>query len=401
MAAMSDGLLQQMSSERGVDSAQLQTPELAITIDSMEEIRESGPDSKPTSAGGWEAGMEVTQGVRLVTLIADGGMGSVWVATHTKLGTEVAVKLVAPALLEKQPTLVERLDREAAALGRLQNPNIVEIYEHGTTANGTPYIVMELLDGETLGDRLRRNKVIGPETLLHILAQTADALDEAHAADIVHRDVKPANIFLVSNGPDTLVKVLDFGMAKRTAVPNPSVVTEADLAVGTPDYMAPEQIRNARDVDRRVDVWAIGVVAYRALIGRLPFTGDNFAALCMSIVRGSFDNPTSLAPFLPRTVDAWFRRALAVEREDRFDSVGQAVAALSEALSLECDIAFKEVDIASLPIAPPPVIVGDGFEAPPSAPEPPRASAFDVAFAAVEAITALLLGAVLAVYDGF
>jgi serine/threonine-protein kinase len=339
-----------------------------------------------------KAGSRIGGDLRLVRALGQGAAGSVWEAQRGD-GRKVAVKFAARHII-KDPTERARFAREATLAMSLQSKHIVESTGYGVGDDGLPYIVMELLRGETLEERLRRDRVIGPEELVRILAQAAEALDEAHEKDIVHRDVKPSNLFLTkkkNGGEDILVKVLDFGMAKRTAVPNPSVVTAADIAVGTPDYMSPEQIRNAREVDRRVDVWALGVIAYRGLIGRLPFKSDTFAGLCVTITVGKFDKPTDLAPYLPRELDKWFTRMLSVDREKRFPTAGEAVAALRDALSLDIAIQYKEADEG----APPPKVVrGDE-------PAIPKRSAFNTVFTIMVAITALLLGAIVAMYDGF
>ncbi len=339
-----------------------------------------------------EAGSRIGGDLKLVRALGQGAAGSVWEARRGD-GRRVAVKFAARHIA-KDPTERARFAREATLAMSLQSEHIVESTGYGVADDGLPYIVMELLKGETLEERLRRDRVIGPDALVRILAQAAEALDEAHEKGIVHRDVKPTNLFLTKKDADDTtihVKVLDFGMAKRTEVPNPSVVTAADIAVGTPDYMSPEQIRNARGVDRRVDVWALGIVAYRGLIGRLPFKSDTFAGLCLTITKGDFDRPTDLAPYLPKQIDAWFWRTLAVDREERFASAGQAIAALRDALSLEIAIVYKDPTDAA-----PPSIIVDSVEL-----VPRRRTGFDVAFTLAVAISALLAGAMIAMHDGF
>ncbi len=351
-----------------------------------------------------KAGSRVGGDLRLVRALGQGATSSVWEAQRGD-GRRVAVKFAARHIV-KDPTERARFAREATLAMSLESEHVVQSTGYGVSDDGLPYIVMELLKGETLEERLRRERVVGPEALVRILAQVAEALDEAHERGIVHRDVKPSNIFLAKTKDDgQLVKVLDFGMAKRTEVPNPSVVTAADIAVGTPDYMSPEQLRNAREVDRRVDVWALGVVAYRALMGKLPFTSDTFAGLCLAITRGRFDQPTELAPYLPRAVDEWFARALAVERTERFPTAGAAVAALRDALSLDVAVRFKDKGDREPPL--PNIVQGDVVIVDHHDPvdggdrHGSRTTTLDVLFTLVVALTALLAGAMVAAHDGF
>jgi serine/threonine-protein kinase len=346
--------------------------------------------------GAVEPGSRIGGDLKLVRPLGQGAAASVWEARRGD-GRRVAVKFAATHVA-KDVTERARFAREATLAMELESAHVVRSTGYGVSDEGLPYIVMELLQGETLEERLRRERVVGPETLVRVLAQAAEALDEAHARGIVHRDVKPSNLFLVDKGGETFVKVLDFGMAKRTRVPNPSVVTQADIAVGTPDYMSPEQIRDARDIDQRADVWAIGVIAYRALIGRLPFESSTFAGLCVSICDGSFVPPTDLAPYLPAKVDAWFERALCVTREERFASAGAAVRGLRDALAIDVAIRFKS--------NPPPGPAARGAPRRPIVTAGPSAlagrwRAFDVAFAILVAVTAILAGAMLAMHDGF
>lgn len=349
---MSERLLEKMATERDGDTTLLLTPELTDTIETME--RTSLEDTKrrgpvPSSSGGWETGMEVTQGVTLVKLIADGGMGSVWVADHARLNTQVAVKLVSLDLLEKQPTLVERLDREAAALGRLRNPNIVEIFDHGTTANGTPYIVMELLDGVTLWGLIKRHGPLSLTEAAAVVDQIANGLSAAHREGIIHRDIKPQNIFLFSRRGKLAVKVIDFGIAKEMEVNAISSVTKTGTLLGTPHFMSPEQLLKPKDIDARTDLWSLGVVAYHSLLRRFPFEGETLAQLFSNITTASFPPPSTHGPHLPPELDEWMHKALSREAQERF------------ATAREMSVAFKRVvlaldqDVASVRASAPPV----------------------------------------------
>jgi eukaryotic-like serine/threonine-protein kinase len=276
-------------------------------------------------------GAIVRQGLRLVRPLQEGAMGSLWVAQDEGLGHQVAVKFIARELL-RDDTALKRFERESRLAERLRSPHVPVGYGRGETQDGTPYLVMELLAGETLEQRLARAGRLEHDEVVTILDQAARALDEAHELGIVHRDIKPANIFL-EEGARTQVKVLDFGMAKRVDAVDPTVVTEAGRAVGTPDYMSPEQLREARKVDYRADLWALAVVAYRAITGRLPFVSGSFAGLCMAICTGRYTPASDVDPHLPRALDAWFERALNLERDRRFGSASETVDALRMALA--------------------------------------------------------------------
>lgn len=258
-------------------------------------------------------------------------MSSVWVADHETLGQEVAVKVMARALT-RDTTERARFNREAKLAEQLKSARITKSYGHGLTDQNTPYLIMELLEGETMAKRLDDVGKLRPDLVVTILQQVAVALDEAHALGIVHRDIKPANIFLLADDDEVRIKVLDFGMAKRLGPDNPSVVTEAGAAVGTPDYMSPEQLRNTRNVDFRADLWAMGVVAYRALTGQRPFVSTTFAGLCMAICTGRYPQASEVDDTLPPELDSWFARALHLEPEGRFVSANETADTLSAAL---------------------------------------------------------------------
>jgi serine/threonine protein kinase len=292
-------------------------------------------------------GTQIAGAIRLIEPLGDGAMGSVWVAQHEGLGKRVAVKLISPELLRDELAL-KRFNREVMLAGQITTKHVAKSLGHGVTEDGTPYLVMELLEGETLQKHLERAGRLRLGDVVGLLEQLAEALDEAHGLGIVHRDIKPANIFLVEQQGNVVLKMLDFGMAKRTEVMDPSVVTEAGTSVGTPDYMSPEQLRFANEVDHRSDLWALAVLAYRAIVGRLPFTSGSFAGLCMTICNGSYTAPSQIDQRLPRSLDMWFERALNVDRDERYDSAGETVEALREALLLGDTPSWGKVTVVVL-----------------------------------------------------
>jgi len=202
-------------------------------------------------------------------------MGEVYRARDTKLGRDVAIKVL-PLSFTSDPDRRARFEREAQVLASLNHPNIAAIYHVEDTA-GAPAIVMELVEGETLADRIARGPIPIDETLA-IANQIAQALAAAHAQGIIHRDLKPANLKITPSGQ---VKVLDFGLAKLATTPSLAMtsVTAAGMAIGSPRYMAPEQITNARDIDARADVWALGATLYHLITGRPPFAEQSLEAI--------------------------------------------------------------------------------------------------------------------------
>ena len=315
-------------------------------------------------------------------------MGSVWEARRPE-GERVAVKFASKAVVT-DPTDRARFSREATLANKLSSPHVVESYGFGLTDDGTPFIVMELLQGETLADRLRREKVIPPSDAVALVEQMAAALDEAHDLGILHRDIKPANVYLVDGHGEPHVKVLDFGMAKRTDTLNPTVVTEAGTSVGTPDFMSPEQIRTEKELDGRTDVWSLGVVVYRCLIGRLPFVSSTFAGLCVAICEARYKPPSELAPNLPKALDGWFSRCLSVERDGRFATAGEAVRALEVALGLAEEVPIAEVSLSDPDVA--------AISTPTPRPTYPR---LDFVIAVLFGIAAFCMGALVATLDGW
>jgi eukaryotic-like serine/threonine-protein kinase len=274
--------------------------------------------SEPAPVG---PGTVIGSNVRLKRLIGQGGMGSVWVGEHAALETEVAVKFMSAEIATK-PEAVARFKREATAAAQLKSPHVVQVFDHGVTPHGMPFIVMELLEGEDVGKRVGRLGHLPVAEVATIVTQACKALGKAHARGIVHRDIKPDNIFLVDSEGEMFVKLLDFGIAKR--VEDAALhMTGTGTMVGTPYFMSPEQVMSAKDADYRADLWSLAVVAYNALTGRIPFFAETLGALCVAIHSGYHAPVTRDRPDLPAALDGWFRRALARDPAARFASARQ------------------------------------------------------------------------------
>jgi serine/threonine protein kinase/class 3 adenylate cyclase len=271
---------------------------------------------------------------RLERQIGGGGMGTIWVALDMRLQRRVALKMMRPDHLSSK-SMRRHFDQEAQAAARIEHPNVVHIFDYGLDeieGQPTPYIVMELLVGEDLETRLQRQAKLPLATVVEIISQAARALSAAHAAGLVHRDLKPANLFLSANDNREVVKVLDFGIAAFRAGERGS--TQPSYLMGTPHYMSPEQIQAPSTVDARSDLFALAVVAYQILTGRLPFEAASLPDLLICITQPGYDvpHPSQFLPELGKTpvasnLDKFFSRALAREPSERFQSAREFAAA--------------------------------------------------------------------------
>ena len=254
---------------------------------------------------------------RLIRELGKGGMASVWHAEHLTLSSSVALKLIDPAIAQ-HPDAVQRFLREARTAAALRSPHVVQILDYGVD-DKTPYIAMELLEGESLGERLARSSSLDILETARVIRHVARAIGRAHDAGIVHRDLKPENVFIVNNDEVGIVKVSVGGL---DASISPSA-TRTGALIGTPYFMSPEQAEGVASVDFRADLWALGVIAFRCLLGRLPFRGDSVGRLILEICSHPLPVPSELGP-VPEGFDAWFARACARDPRARFDSAKQA-----------------------------------------------------------------------------
>lgn len=265
-----------------------------------------------------------------------GGMGVVVSARHAQLGQKVAIKFLRKDAA-KSPEATNRFLREARAVVALQSAHVVRVMDVGVLEDGLPYMVMEHLVGTDLHRLLEERKTLTMGDAVDFLLQGMEAIAEAHAAGIVHRDLKPANLFLARH-PDgsPLVKVLDFGISKSSgSVSKEQNLTATSAIMGSPLYMSPEQLRSSKNVDARTDVWALGVILYELLVGRLPFEAETVTGLCAKIAA---DAPTKLReidPGVPPELEAVVMRCLEKNVDRRFASVAELAAALRPFASAE------------------------------------------------------------------
>lgn len=287
-------------------------------------------ENPPT--GEFRMGEVIADKYRLERELGRGAMGTVWAAVHVTLGQKVAIKLIAAEQAASNEARL-RFGLEAKAAARLKSRHVVQVYDSGHTADGTPYIVMEYLDGQTLEERLGEQRDMGLEEAVRITTHVGRALARAHAQGIVHRDLKSGNIFIAKSDDDEqgwVAKVLDFGVAKLTDSSAPST-TKTGTIVGTPLFMSPEQIRGASQVDHRADLYSLGMVFYNMVTGSHAFDGPSYSDVLVAICTEELPPIRKAAPWISPELGRWFEKACARERNDRFQSADELVEALQEA----------------------------------------------------------------------
>jgi serine/threonine-protein kinase len=268
-------------------------------------------------------------------------MGAVWCAEHLELRAPVALKLI-EATGSNHPENARQFLHEARMAAGLQSQHVVRIFDYGL-AEDTPFIAMELLEGETLRRRLDRQGALGLAEVQRIVRHVARGVEGAHRAQVIHRDLKPENVFISTGEEQEVIKVLDFGLAKSVSSLSTSIspATPTGAVLGTPHYMSPEQARGAKGVDQRTDLWSLGVVAFECLLGRVPFSGDTLGDLIVAVCSEPLPVPSQRGA-VPAGFDAWFARACAREPAARFASareLAEAFDALPEAArALDTDI---------------------------------------------------------------
>ena len=265
---------------------------------------------------------------RVLQKLGEGGMGWVWLAEHTMLGRRAAIKVL-HSTFSRDPAIVTRFFNEARAATAIDDPGIVQIFDFGQHVDGSAYIVMELLEGDTLDHRLSRLGRLGVHDALRIMRQVASSLGAAHQRGIVHRDLKPENLFVVRD-PEVAggerAKIVDFGIAKL--VGDPSMKTQTSAVMGTPTYMSPEQCRGAGQVDQRSDVYALGCVLFALLVGRPPFLAEGIGDIIAMHLREPAPVPSRVAPGIPPEVDAIVMRCLEKDPALRFASAAELAHAI-------------------------------------------------------------------------
>jgi serine/threonine-protein kinase len=252
---------------------------------------------------------------RVEELIAVGGMGAVYVGTHTKLRKRVAIKVLNPQL--STPPMIERFHREAITASQIGHEGIAQVTDLGTSAAGEPFLVMELLEGESLAARLKATGALPIEVACELGCAILSPLGAAHRAGIIHRDLKPDNVFLVRQSRGEMVKLLDFGISRATGLEGEFRLTTTGLVLGTPYYMSPEQARGDNVVAPQSDVYSLGVMLYEMLIGRVPISGDNYNQLMYRVMMSEYTPPRQLRPEIPEALEQLIVHAMASDPAHR------------------------------------------------------------------------------------
>jgi eukaryotic-like serine/threonine-protein kinase len=294
---------------------------------------------------------------RVERVLGEGGMGFVVAAHHVGLDQKVAIKFLHAHMLADKG-VVERFAREARAASKLKSDHVARVVDVDVLPDGTPFIVMEYLEGTDLQGLVSSDAALPVGVAVACIVEACDAIGEAHRRGIVHRDIKPANLFLADlGGGKTRVKVLDFGISKMDAQEpeQRSRITRNQSAMGTAEYMSPEQMRSARDVDARTDIWALGVSLYELFTRSVPFSGESFAEICTAVMSQQPPPPSRLRPDVPAGLDVVVLRCLEKDPARRYASIDALVAALApfaasgDAASGRASVPLMPAGIESMP----------------------------------------------------
>jgi len=279
----------------------------------------------------FEVGALIDGKYRIERVLGQGGMGIVYAAQHELLAQPVALKVVLPEIAANSE-VVARFMHEARAAAKIDSDHVARVMDVGRLPDGTPYMVMEFLTGRDLDEHLAKNGALSPEAVADLLLEALDGVAHAHALGIVHRDLKPANLFLAQKpGRPARVKVLDFGIAKALegSPLAASSVTSTKSILGSPAFMAPEQLRSSKRVDARADIWSLGVIAYQLSTGRLPYDAEDVGGLFASILEDAPVPLRQVRPGLPEAFEAVVLRCLAKKPDERFQSALALASALA------------------------------------------------------------------------
>ncbi len=259
-------------------------------------------------------------------ILGIGGMGMVVLATHIDLDQLVAIKFMLPQAMEN-PEAASRFMREARAVARLTNDHVCRVSDFGKFDSGTPYMVMEYLEGQDLGTLIKRKGAQPVTVAVDYIMQGCEGMAEAHGHGIVHRDLKPDNLFLANRDDgNQIVKILDFGISKAGVT---GIATKTGDIMGSPAYMAPEQMQSTKDVDQRADIWSLGVLLYQLISGRMPFVADTLPALCLAVINDAPPSLESVRKDLPHGLAQVVMKCLAKSKDQRYRNVHELAQALA------------------------------------------------------------------------
>jgi serine/threonine protein kinase len=293
-------------------------------------------------------GSTLAERYEIIRHISEGGMGAVYEARHSIIGKRVAIKVLLEKFLENQE-FIARLLQEARLASSIGHENIVDVTDFGTTRDGRAFVVMEFLDGEPLSELIMRDAPLPVERCLAIVKQVSSALGAAHAKGIVHRDVKPENVYLIRRGEQDFVKVVDFGVSKAVRAHEEAGsewqrLTRTGALLGTPLFMSPEQAGGSEDIDERADIWATALILYECLTGELPFRGTNYLGVVAQIQNKEVLPPSAQRPELgiPSTVDRVVMHGLEKDRTRRYQRMTDLERDLDRLLGGEVDVVLDD-----------------------------------------------------------
>jgi tRNA A-37 threonylcarbamoyl transferase component Bud32 len=365
----------------------------------------------------WQPDDVVAGKYRLVRPLGKGGMGIVFEAQHLRLRQRLAIKMLRSDLAMRHDVVL-RFEREARAAAHLRSAHVAKVIDVDATPDGVPYIVMEFLEGQSLAGVISTRRALddpgkSPTTLgspgrgtgdVHEVVgwvlETCCAIAEAHDLGIVHRDLKPANLFLASDGGRSLVKVLDFGISKLADEEDASLTT-TQAFLGTPNYMSPEQVRSAKGVDHRTDIWSLGVILYELLAGRIPFSGTTASAVLAAIVADPAPSLRDARPDVPPELDAIVTKALSKRAEDRFANVRALASALVPFAKIDAYVAAEVAQLLTVRAVASAMESTSGEPEAAAAPTAPGWSRITSAAASTRGFTLVLAAAVLAAVAWF
>ena len=289
-----------------------------------------GSAVRPVAPRAFETGDLIGDKYSVVATIGSGGMGVVLSARDTATNERVAIKVLRLTPGVDRATAIARFEREARTLARIESEHVLRVTDVGALEDGIPYMVTEYLEGEDLGQLLEERKALPIQEATGYLLQACEGVAAVHAAGVIHRDLKPSNLFLARRPDGTsIVKVLDFGVSKVPARAGDAVLSTTNALLGTPVYMAPEQLRASRHVDERADVWSLGLVLYELLCGARPFKGAHIPELCIAVMKGEARPISMFRSDVPEALQAILQRCMAKRASERFPTA----AALANALA--------------------------------------------------------------------
>ncbi|HWZ88777.1 MAG TPA: protein kinase [Polyangiaceae bacterium] len=308
-------------------------------------MSQASHETPPSSPAGLLVGSVIAGKYRIDGVLGAGGMGVVLSATNLDLDAPVAIKIMRDEFADNEE-VVARMLQEARSAAKMHGVHVVRVLDVARLETGTPYIVMECLQGADLATLLNERGALPIHEAVTYVLQACEGLIEAHALGIVHRDLKPENLFLAATVDGPVLKILDFGISKDTAG-SISTLTNAGCAVGSPYYMSPEQMQALPQIDARADIWSLGTVLFELLTGKCPFQGESMQVVCVNVLNAPTPSLQDFSPHAPEALDAIVLRCLEKEPAARFESAAELASALRDFMSTDLEVSDHSLRVAS------------------------------------------------------